>query len=198
MLKMKKGCTVPFPEKVSEAYEVEGNSIIANIDAEKIKKILQHFIAMHDEPQFFILELPTNFNNENIENGNIKQFHKDIYYIDGCTREEALTILIRVGDLLINDGLCSFGFGCHESGDEIMFGKYNVTTVFSRNIEKYESFFTEHDIPKTDNLITAWDTFSEDYPGSSEKYELNGETVFDIPERFKDWGMYFAERREEN
>ena len=41
------------------------------------------------------------------------------------------------GDLMINDGLCSFGFGCHESNDEIMFGKYNVTTIFSRNIGQY-------------------------------------------------------------
>lgn len=199
MLKMKKGSAVPFPEKLYEAYEVRENSIAANVGADKIEEIIHHFIVAHDEPLFFILELPTNLNDEELTaDGNIDTLHMDVYYIDGCSKDEALTVLLRAGDILINDGISSFGYGCHESGDEIMFGKYNVMTIFSRNIAMFEPFLKEHGVPKTDVLVTAWDTFSPEHPGNSERYELNGMTVFDIPEMFKDWGIYLAERREDD
>ena len=196
MLKMRKGCTVPFPEQLSEAYEVAGNNIFANVGADKIEEILRHFVAFHDEALFFILELPTSLENETKSGeGEISSFHKDIYYMDGCTKEQAQSILAEVGDLLIHDGLCCFGFGCHVSGDEIMFEKYYVMTIFSRDIEKYKPFLEEHRIPKVDHLVTAWDTFSADHPGHSERYEINGKSVFDIPELFKERGIYLAERR---
>ena len=200
MLKMIKGCKVPFPDKLFESYEINKNRIFANVDADKIEKILKQFILMHNEPLFFILELPTAFRDEQeIKPGIIEKFHTDIYYIDGCSKEEAIVILDRVGKILINDGLCGFGFGCHESGDEIMVEKYNTMTIFSRcDTTKYEFLFTTQNIPKTGSVITAWDTFSSDYPGVSAKYEADGVSVFDIPELFADWGIYLAERREEN
>ena len=48
---------------------------------------------------------------------------------------------------------------------------------------------------KVDNLVTAWDTFSQDTPGQSERYDFNGKTVFDLPEALKEWGIYLAETR---
>ena len=117
--------------------------------------------------------------------------------MDGCSQEESVAILDRVGELLYNDGLASFGFGGHESSDEIMFGKYNVLTIYSQSIDGYDDFFEPHEVGSTENLITAWDTFSADSPGSSEIYELDGKTVYDIPKEFEEWGMYLAERREE-
>lgn len=36
MLIMKKGCNVPFPEKLEEGYFISGNQMIANISADKI------------------------------------------------------------------------------------------------------------------------------------------------------------------
>jgi len=145
------------------------------------------------------LELPANADDETqVAPGIVRTLHKDIYYIDGCSQEEALTILIRVGNLLYNDGISSFGFGCHESGDEIMFGKYNVLTIYSQKIEQYNDFFDAHEIEITDDLQTAWNTFTEDTPGTSERYEVDGKSVFDIPKQFEDWGMYLAEQREED
>lgn len=197
-LKLKAGSSITSKAILYEGYQKDINSITANIGIDKIEGVMQHFIAMHKEPIFFILELPAKQNDETeIAPGMVDKLHKDIYYIDGCTQEEAFTILIRVGDLLYNDGLSSFGFGCHESGDEILFGKYNVLTIYSQEISKYDEFFAAHDIDKTENLITAWNTFTDETPGISEKYEVDGKTVFDIPDQFKEWGMYFAEQREE-
>lgn len=59
-----------------------------------------------------------------VTQGVVEKFNKDFYYIDGCSQEEALTIMQQVGELLFNDGISSFGYGGHESGDEIMFSKY--------------------------------------------------------------------------
>lgn len=173
------------------------NQVIANISADKIKTVMEHFICIHKEPLFFILELPSKqYDEKEIRPGVVDNLHKDIYYIDGCTNEEALTILLRIGDLMINDGLCSFGFGCHESMDEIMFEKYNVTTIFSRSIEQYIDFMAKHEIPKTDHITTAWDTFSQEHPGTSERIDTDGKDIFSIPEMFADWGIYKAEQRE--
>ncbi len=194
----KRGCKVPFPEKIKEGYMVTDNGITANVGSDKIEGVMQHFIAMHDEPLFFILELPSDFDDEEeIRQGVLEKTHKDIYYIDGCSQEEAIAIMLRVGELLFNDGLISFGYGCHESEDEIMFGKYNVTTIFSHRIKDYDDFFEPHDIHKVDNVLTAWETFSREHPGVSEKILVDGKDVYSIPEQFTEWGMYKAEQRED-
>ncbi len=197
MLVLRTGCNVPFPEKLSEEYMLTDHKIIANISAKKIRTVMEHFICILYEPVFFILVLPSKLDvEEEFRPGVVEKLHKDVYYIDGCTNEEALTILLRIGDLMINDGMCSFGFGCHESTDEIVFGKYNVTTIFSRNIEQYIDFMADHEIPKADHITTAWDTFSQEHPGISERIATDGEDVFSIPEMFADWGIYKAEQRE--
>lgn len=60
---------------------------------------------------------------------------------------------------------------------------------------KIEDFFELHEIERVDNFVTAWDTFSQDTPGQSERYDFNGKTVFDLPEELKEWGIY---RRNKN
>lgn len=197
MLELRKGCKVPFPEMLEEGYKTFGNMIIANVSADKIKAVMAHFICTHPEPIFFILELPANQHDEaEIQPGVVAAFHKDIYYIDGCTTEEALAILSRIGELAINDGLCAFGFGGHKSQDEIMFDKYNVTTIFCKDTSGYDGFLEEHGIVRNDNLVLAWDTFSEDNPGQCETVVTEGRDVYSIPEQFADWGIYKAEQRE--
>ena len=199
MFILRTGCKVPFPEKMTEEYALMKDRIIANISADKIKDVMNHFICIHEEPLFFILELPTDQSEEEeIRPGIVEKLHRDVYYIDNCSKEEALTILIRIGDLMINDGLCAFGFGGHKSTDEIMFDKYNETTIFSKNIEQYATFMAHHQIPKTDHVNTAWETFSQEHPGTSKCVETDGKDVYSIPKLFADWGIYKAEKREDN
>lgn len=64
MFVLRAGCKVPFPEKLSEEYMLIENQIIANISADKIKDIMNHFIYIHEEPVFFILELPSKQDDE--------------------------------------------------------------------------------------------------------------------------------------
>ena len=121
----------------------------------------------------------------------------NVYYIDDCSIEECLVLLIRYGDLLVNDGLSKFGFGGHKSHDEIMLDSYNVVTIYSKELSKFNDFFESHNIQFVEELVTAWKTFSKTSPGISEIYECNGKTVYDLPEELAEWGIYLAETRTE-
>ena len=199
MLNLIKGHQVSLVENLFESFtKLTEHHLMANVHAEKILEIFQHFIVIHDEPLFFILELPVSIDREKVIAKNIiKESHKDVYYIDDCSREECLALLIRYGDLLVNDGLSKFGFGGHKSHDEIMLDSYNVVTIYSKELSKFNDFFEPHNIQFVEELVTAWDTFSETSPGISEIYESNGKTVYDLPEELAEWGIYLAETRTE-
>lgn len=199
MLNLVKGHQVSLVENLFESFtKLTEHHLMANVHAEKILEVFQHFIVIHDEPLFFILELPVSIDREKVIAKNIiKESHKDVYYIDGCSREECLALLIRYGDLLVNDGLSKFGFGGHKSHDEIMLDSYNVVTIYSKELSKFNDFFEPHNIQFVEELVTAWKTFSKTSPGISEIYECNGKTVYDLPEELAEWRIYLAETRTE-
>lgn len=197
MLKPIKGCKISTADKLREEYEIRENLFTANIDADKISDVFKAFIQMQTAPVFFILELPSNKDDENkLGKDNCRSFHKDIYYIDGLNAEKAVFLLEKYGDILINDGLGGFGFGSHDGTAEIMKQKYNVVTLWAKTPQKYESFFEAHNIPQTKKLITAWDTFTPEAPGTAFTYESNGLNIYALLEKLKEQNIYFAERRE--
>ena len=199
MLNLVKGHRVTLVENLFESFtKLTEHHLMANVHSEKILEVFQHFIAIHDEPLFFILELPVSIDREKeIAKNIINDSHMDVYYIDNCSIEECLVLLIRYGDLLVNDGLSKFGFGGHKSHDEIMLDSYNVVTIYSKELSKFNDFFEPHNIQFVEELVTAWETFSETSPGISEIYESNGNTVYDLPEELAEWGIYLAETRTE-
>lgn len=194
----RRGSSVPFPEAIREGYCVRGNYAEANVSAEKLVGMMAHFVSMQEPPVFFILELPSHLEDETvIPLDGLLTRHRDVYYIDGCSRQDAARLLAESGELLVNDGMCAFGFGGHRSGDELMVGKYNVMTLFSRDVSRYDGFFRAHHIPCVTELTTAWNTFTHSHPGKSEVVETAGSTVYELPERYGSWGMYRAAQREE-
>lgn len=199
MLNLGKGYKVYEPERLNEEYEVtDAVSLKANVGVEKMLDVFRHFIAMHKEPLFFILELPVARDRETpVAPGILKETHKNVYYIDGCTQEKCLMLLETYGELLINDGMSQFGFGGHESQDEILLGKYNVVTVYSKQLSKYHDFFEAHGIAKAEKIVTAWDTFTRDTPGQAERRDYAGKSVYDLPEELKNAGLYLADTRTE-
>lgn len=72
-----------------------------------------------------------------------------------------------------------------------------MISIYTRNKEGYDGFFEDHDINRAERLLTAWDTFTQESPGESERVDTDGKSIYDIPEMFKEWGIYLAERREE-
>ena len=197
-LRLGSGSRVPQVQKLHAEYEIDDNCIIANVHIDEMWSVFQHFVYMHEEPMFFILELPVNADREfPVKPGVVKELHKDVYYIDYLSQEDLILLMIRDGELLFNDGLVNFGIGCQESQDEIMFSKYNVVTIVSKNIEKYHDFFDIHHINRVDNLVTAWDIFDKEHPGEAEVITVNDRNIYDLPKLYDEWGMYLAEERVE-
>ena len=182
--------------QLGQGYEILDGRIVANVNAEKLLDAFKFFIVLNrDERGFFFLELPVNRDEEVPKRpGVVETFHRRVYYIDDLPPEESFAILRRSGDLLINDGISSFGFG-FQTRDEIMLDKYNIVTISSSEVEKYAEIFLPLEIPRVENLKTAWDTFTQDNPGIAERVEIDGKTVFDLPEEYRDWGIYEAEVR---
>ena len=178
------GVEVELDAGVTSAYTEYDGGFEAVVSAEKIPQLVNSFTALLDEPVFFFLELPKNAD-EN-DNG------YDVYYLDNCTIPVAKAIMKRYGELLVQDGISRFGFGSHSSDEEIYVQDYQQVSIYCPAKKKVKALLADLDIKKTDKLKTMWEGFSEDTPGISIRVELNGETVFDIPENLKGEGMYKA------
>lgn len=196
--KLAKGITVPDLSGIMESYSIEDDIIIANVSFENLNKLIIDFINQLKPPMFFILEVPTSKDEElNIGNGKIESLHRDLYYMDGCTTEGALAMIIRYGELLLNDGLLKFGFASHETNDEIFVEKYKIINIYSRNITEYKTFMEEHNIPYVSKTKTVWENFTQSTPGRCEAITVKGKQTIDIIKDFDSCGLYFAKRIDE-
>ena len=217
-LQMTKGARVPYPERLAQGYcKVEDGRFIANVDAGKMLDVMTTFLVMHGEEElcFFFLELPVDeleerrLNSEALKQPEITtsvngvpmtgkvlfKTHVDVYYMDAMKLIEAVAVLHENQEVLINDGISEFGFG-YQNGHEIQRGKYNVITIYGLDDDEAANFFEYFGIPHVEDLTTAWDTFTQDQPGQSSRYEHEGHTVFDLVDKYRDWGLYKAETRE--
>ena len=206
MLRMIRGCRVPDPGALEEGFEQKDRSFYANLHAEHIDRAMRAFLLRQKEELFFFLELPTSQEEERKLREEWKRqnrdgeapLHRNVYYWDGITPEAALSLLDAYGELLIQDGMSSFGFGVRRFSAEIQKEKYNMVTLFAREPAQYRDFFPGLGIPERERLTTAWDTFSPTAPGDCFALQVEGRNVFDLAEELKQKGLYFAEHREEN
>lgn len=200
MLKMIKGAVINDADKLNEEYIVDGSSIIANVNADKILKLIYDFVDLQSHPLFLIIEVPTSLKYEKVEDdGNtIKQFHKDVYYLDDMSKEFVKDILKVFGNLFVNDGMAQIGVGNHITESEIMTDKYNVVNILCKkeDISKYEELMNSNGIKPVDDLITAWEYFNKSNPGERNSIEEDGKDVYAAVDILrKEAGLYFAERR---
>ncbi len=201
MIELKECCQVPFPEKLFEEYEVTESAIYANVNASKVLDMMKRFIDIHDEPLFFVLEIPCKEEDGITESKKLVNVgeNNDVYFIDGLNAEQAKQCLDSLGGFLVKDGMNSFGIGGHESHEEILLGKYNVMTIYTKSHDRYRELMSSFGIEITESLVTAWDTFDASHPGECSLYvsEKTGKTIYDIPDAYKELGMYLYEERKE-
>lgn len=189
---------------LKEEYEINGNWIYANISAENIRKIIEKFVETEKGNRFCLfIETPANISDENVIGMDDEGFyqldgkHMDVYYLDNITDEYVVYLLDKFGDILINDGLSHFGI-LSQSGREFGKYKYNVIKAYTRDdLLPLIKVFNSFEIPETDNLVTAWNYFSQDNPGESELYKKDGKTIYDVVDELKEIGLYKYEQREE-
>lgn len=204
MFQFIKGANPSADVIIKEEYEIDGNWIYANISAEKIRKVIEKFVEVEAGNGFCLfIEIPANIEDEKIVGINdegyyeIENRHMDVFYLDNISGDYVLRLLDRFSDILVNDGLSHFGV-LSQSGREIGKYKYNIIEAYTRDdmfpLLKVFDFF---ELPKTDELVTAWDYFDQDSPGESSVYEKDGKTIYDLVDLLKTVGMYKYEQREE-
>ena len=195
-----RGIQVPHLEGIHECYEMNTQNTFTaftvNISAENIETVLRAFIDQLEEPCFFLLEVPTNAAAEKeLRQKDTDPFHCDVYYQDGCSRQQLHQFLDNWGALLIHDGISCFGFASHTSRDEIYLGKYKVTTIFTPDSSRYQTFLAGLGIPQEEKIKTVWQNFTRQAPGQADRIEVDGQTVYEMVEELKQSGLYLAERR---
>ena len=188
------GCNINKNDQLFEQYQIDINGITANVNASKIEKLLKEFISIQSERLFFILEVPLNAQKETRSN-NTSSFRHEVYYIDRLSKHEILMLLNKYGELLIHDGISNFGFGVHDSSDEIMCYKYNEIKLWTKEPQKYIKLFSKMNIPMAEHCKTAWETFDINNPGDSWAITINDKNIYDLIDSLKDWGLYLAEIR---
>lgn len=205
MFNLIKGAKISENISLKEEYEINGNWIYANISAENIRRIINQFIEIENTELFCLfIEIPANMTDENVirktEDGYCvtEKMHKDIYYLDDISAKDLNELLNVFEDILINDGLSSFGV-LSQKGNEIGKYKYNVMGAYSdgEDLSPIIEAFYNVKIPRTDKLVIAWDYFTQDNPGESVLYKKDGKTIYDVVETLEEIGLYKYEQREE-
>lgn len=193
--KLSMGCSAENLEGIHSAYQQTQGGYRALLSRELFEGFIDKSIDVLSEPLFFFLEIPcTEQEEKKLRKSKKSPFHYNVYYLDNCTTEVAKAIMTQYGQLLIEDGISKFGFGSHESGEEIYILEYNETAVYGG--ESFERIFKSLNIPNEENYKSLWDNFSTETPGECRMVEIDGETVYDIPENLKNAGMYHAQVRE--
>lgn len=138
-----------------EEYQIiEGESICANINYEKIAAFVTNYYRTLPEPLFLVMQLSLSIDEEN-KMGFEKILHQEVLYLDGQTQSQIDTIMTSYGQQLLSDGLSQFAIASHQSHEEIFIQKYKVVSLYSEMAEKYAILLTKYGLHKTDHLITA-------------------------------------------
>ena len=170
------GVTVPFPEKLSEQYELDGNTITANLSFEKLSDFVHSFYAELDEPLFLAIHPDAESD--------------EVWYLDGMTKKQLTMILDGYGELLYQDGLSAFAIGSLTTEEELFVQKYKVLSIYRETAKRFVPRLKKYGMEPTGHLVTAWDTFSEEKPGAAERLEIAGQTVPDMIKELCKIGMY--------
>lgn len=186
------GVTIPFPDKIQEQFQVyEGKSIYANISFEKLKPILTEFYHSLPEPLFFVLQLPLLMHEERkLKDSNT--FHQEVCSLDGQTKSQIDDIIEKYGQILLEDGMSQFAVASHVNNEEIFIQKYKLTAFYSSSPRRFIPFLQRYGLTETDNLITVWNTFSQETPGECRRVSINWFDVYDVAEQLKKQGLYRA------
>ena len=170
------GVRVPFPEKLSEQYQLNGDTLTSNLSFEKLADFVRAFYAELDEPLFLAIHPDAE--------------SAEVWYLDNMTKKQLTMILDGYGELLYQDGLSAFAIGSLATEEELFVQKYKVLSIYSPKISRFAKQLERFGVSRTSKLVTAWDTFSKEHPGEAQRLEIAGQTVPDMIKELKKIVMY--------
>jgi hypothetical protein len=195
-----RGIHIPRVAILKEGYEIKlrdenAFTICANVSAEKIDSVFRASLTRLPEPVFLILETPCNQVREiELRKKPTDSVHRNVYFMDGPDRSRLIKIYEQFQELLIHDGLVYFGVKSRKSGDEVFVSAYKIFHFFGQMPNRFEDVLTEFAIPKTEHLITAWNTFTKDAPGEKSRCYVNGIGIYEMLETLiRQHGLFHKE-----
>ncbi len=176
MIQTAAGVSVPFPEKLEEQYQRDGDTATLNLSFEKLHDFVSAFAGKLPEPLFLAIHPDAEA--------------EEVWYLDGMTKKQLAMILDGCGELLYQDGLSAFAVGSLATDEELFVQKYKVLSLYSPQLERFLPLLARFGVTPTANLVTAWDTFSPEHPGEAQRLEIAGQTVPDLIRELQKIGMY--------
>ena len=184
------GVEVTAEPQVSPSYSQEAQGQFTRftglLSAGQLAPLAEGVIKLLPGPVFFFLELPAEGDGDSY----------DTWYLDNCTTPVALAIMDRFGELLCQDGPSRFGFGSHKTGEELYLTEYQEFTLFTACPKEAEALLSSLGAKKQAKADSLWELLDQEHPGCLRTVELEGETVYDIPQLLENAGIYKAEKTE--
>lgn len=190
-----KGVKVPFPDKIKEEYEIRDGSVTANIDIDNLDGVVMDFVEMIEEPMYIGIHVPLEEKEEiKLRKDDTDPFHERVYYLDNCKKDDMRLIIDTFMEVLINDGLSKFVIASQVNADEMFIHDYKVASFFVEDIDKMKALMERFNIPQSEAIITAMDTFDEEHYGVRSTYENgDGVNIYDLIDALSSAGMYAGE-----
>ena len=92
----------------------------------------------------------------------------------------------------MNDGSSQFAIYSHTTNDGVYVQKYKIASIYSRTPANYIEFLKRYGLTRTDNLLTVWDTFSQESPGETRRIEIGKIDIYNVCDELVKKGMYVA------
>ncbi|MEY2439242.1 MAG: hypothetical protein QOI34_627 [Verrucomicrobiota bacterium] len=197
------GVYVPNQWKLSEGFEISTvnnrTRVRANISLERLGAFFLTAVCSLYEPVFLILESPSNEVKElELRKTEGEPYHTDVFYSELTTRDKLTAIFSKYEELLINDGFIRFGAASQKTKDEIFVAYYKVVHLLGTGPIPFEQVLERFEIPKTEHLVTAWDLFTQDSPGTKSRYEPETGDIYHMLEcLIRNGTIFFAKTVEE-
>ncbi|MCD7808778.1 MAG: hypothetical protein LUH02_05490 [Erysipelotrichaceae bacterium] len=189
MFDLIKGAKIENYNELKEAYRLQRkNHIEAVVETHHIMTLIEQFIRRLENETFFIfIEVPTLLDDE--EKYDDGYSHKDVYFMKRLSADEVSGIFYLFEDILLNDGLSSFGVAFDYG--QIGKSKCNMVDVYNRDVANFRDLFEDNDIHEDDQMITPYQLMNENHQGSCFLYEDNdGKCIYDVVESLKGFGLY--------
>jgi hypothetical protein len=100
--------------------------------------------------------------------------------------------------LLINDGFIRFGAASQKTRDKIFVAYYKIVHLSGTIPLPFRRILEQFQIPKEEHLVTAWDLFTKEDPGTKSRYEADAADIYDMLESLiRDGTIFFAKTIED-
>ncbi|MCD7894286.1 MAG: hypothetical protein LUG60_11425 [Erysipelotrichaceae bacterium] len=194
MFNLIKGAKIENNDVLKEGYRLlRKNHIEAVVETHHIMILMEQFIRRFENETFFIfIEVPTSLDDE--EKYDDGYLHKDVYFMKKLSADEVSGIFYLFEDILLNDGLSSFGVAFDHG--QIGKSKCNMVDVYHRNASDFRDIFENNNIYEDNQMITPRELINENNQGLCFLYEDNdGKNIYDVVESLKGFGLYKFETK---